>query len=85
MTVFVPQYISDLDFGSRDDFYILGCFSSMELAQQAIQNDIEFHLENDWDQDEFTHDCYKILEFKMNEMNFQQSTKLNELISKTNI
>lgn len=70
MTVFVPQYLSDLEFGHRDDFRILGCFSSMELAQQAIQNDIEFHLENDWDQDEFTYDCYKIFEFEMNKMNF---------------
>lgn len=70
MTVFVPQYLGDLGFGHHDDFRILGCFSSMELAQQAIQNDIEFHLENDCDQDEFTHDCYEILEFKMNEMNF---------------
>lgn len=70
MTIFVPQYLGDLGFGHRDDFRILGCFSSMGLAQQAIQNDIEFHLENGWDQDEFTHDCYRILEFKMNEMNF---------------
>lgn len=70
MTIFVSQYVGDLEFGHRDDFRILGCFSSMELAQQAIQNDIEFHLENGWDQDEFTHDCYRILEFKMNEMNF---------------
>ena len=70
MTIFVPQYLGDLEFGHRDDFHILGCFSSMELAQQAIQNDIEFHLENGWDQDEFTHDCYKIFEFEMNKMNF---------------
>ena len=70
MTVFVPQYLSDLEFGHRDDFRILGCFSSMKLAQQAIQNDIEFHLENDWDQDEFTYDYYKIFEFEMNKMNF---------------
>lgn len=65
MTVFVPQYISDLGFGHRDDFYILGCFASIELAQQAIQDDIEFHLENDWDPDEFSNDCYKIMRFEM--------------------
>lgn len=70
MTVFVPQYKGDLDFGHRDDFYILGCFASIELARQAIQDDIEFHLENGWDQDEFTHDRYKIFEFEMNKMNF---------------
>ena len=67
MTIFVPQYVGDLGFGHHDDFYILGCFASMELAQQAIQGDIEFHLENDWDPDEFTHDCYEILKFEMNE------------------
>lgn len=70
MTIFVPQYLGVLGFGHRDDFHILGCFSSMELAQQAIQDDIDFHLENDWDQDEFTHDCYKIFEFEINKMDF---------------